>query len=93
MKKFSGNKASFGKIISIKPTMKGGHRHNHIYNVCNRILCRSKNRRKICIENKREWRETFELQAFGRMNPFCGVQFLDIMKKGKYFKQIALEDK
>lgn len=70
------------------PNRKGGHRHNHIYNVCNRILFRSKNGRKICIENKREWREIFELQVFGGMNPFCGVNFLDILKKGKYFKQI-----
>ena len=74
----------FGDSIPIyKPNRKGGHRHNHIYNVCNRILFRSKTRRKICIENKREWRETFEAQVFGGMNPFCRVQFLDILKKGK----------
>ena len=79
----------FGDSIPFyKPNRKGGHRHNHIYNVCNRILFRSKNGRKICIENKREWREIFELQVFGGMNPFCGVNFLDILKKGKYFKQI-----
>lgn len=33
MKKFSGNKAYFGEMISIKPPMKGGHRHNHVRNV------------------------------------------------------------
>lgn len=72
-----------------RPNMKGGHRHNHIYNICNRILYRSKSGRKICIENKREWREIFEAQVFGGMNPFCRVKFLDILKKGKYFKQIT----
>lgn len=75
-------------LVRYKSLMKGGHRHNHIYNVCNRILFRSKSGRKICIENKQEWREIFEVQVFGGMNPFCGVQFLDILKKGKHFKQI-----
>lgn len=90
MKKFSGKQFSLHYAFNVdgpnycKPAMKGGHRHNHIYNVCNRILFRSKNGRKICIENKREWREIFEAQIFGGMNPFCGVQFLDILKKGKY---------
>lgn len=42
MKKFSGNKASFGKTISIKSPMKGGHRHNYIKNVLKRIRrCRA----------------------------------------------------
>lgn len=78
----------FDSIPIYKPNSKGGHRHNHIYNVCNRILFHSKTGRRIRIENKREWRETFEVQAFGGMNRFCGVQFLDILKKGKLFKQI-----
>lgn len=86
MKKFSGKKFCLHYAFNVdgpnycKPVMKGGHRHNHIYNVCNRILFRSKNRRKICIENKREWRETFELQCFRQKEPL--VQFLDILKKG-----------
>ena len=38
----------FGDSIPIyKPNMKGGHRHNHIYNVCNRITFRGKKSRRI----------------------------------------------
>ena len=48
MKKFSGNKASFGEMISIKPPMKGGHRHNHARNVLERKLNKSKSSRKRC---------------------------------------------
>lgn len=70
-----------------KPPRKGGHRHNHIYNVCNRILFRSKSGRKICIKNKREWREIFEAQVFGGIK-IHRAEFLKILKKGKYFKQI-----
>ena len=83
MKKFSGNKASFDKMISIKPPMKGGHTHNHIYNVCNRILFRSKNVRQIDPTQKQKFREVFEMQVFGGMNPCQRLYFLDILKKGK----------
>lgn len=48
MKKFSGNKAFFGEMISIKPPMKGGHRHNHARNVLERKLNKSKSSRKRC---------------------------------------------
>ena len=38
----------FGDSIPIyKPNMKGGHRHNHIYNVCNRITFRGKKSRRV----------------------------------------------
>lgn len=49
----------FDSICIYKPKMKGGHRHNHIYNVCNRILYRSKNARQIDPTQKQEWRKTF----------------------------------
>lgn len=38
-----------------RPNMKGGHRHNHIYNVCHKHVLRSKQARKnVCRETKKE---------------------------------------
>lgn len=42
MKIFSGRKASFGKMISIKPPMKGGHTHNHLKNMELRLMLTKK---------------------------------------------------
>ena len=33
--------------------MKGGHRHNHIYNVCNRITFRGKKSRRVRPDDKK----------------------------------------
>ena len=66
-----------------KPNLKGGHRHNHIYNVCNRILFRSKNARQIDPTQKQECRKTFEIQVFGELKRIAQINFLDILKKGK----------
>ena len=33
--------------------MKGGHRHNHIYNVCNRITFRGKKSRRVKPADKK----------------------------------------
>ena len=73
-----------GLFVKYKPNMKGGHRHNHIYNVCNRILFRSKNARQIDPTQKQEWRKTFEIQVFGELKRIAQINFLDILKKGKY---------
>lgn len=44
----------FGDSIPIyKPNMKGGHRHNHIYNVCNRITFRGKKSRRVRPADKK----------------------------------------
>ena len=44
----------FGDSIPIyKPNMKGGHRHNHIYNVCNRITFRGKKSRRVKPNDKK----------------------------------------
>lgn len=44
----------FGDSIPIyKPNMKGGHRHNHIYNVCNRITFRGKKSRRVKPADKK----------------------------------------
>jgi len=39
--------------------MKGGHRHNHIYNVCNRIVFRGKSARHVGHDEKKHFVEIF----------------------------------
>ena len=39
--------------------LKGGHRHNHIYNVCNRITFRGKYRKRLPREDKKRFVENF----------------------------------
>lgn len=77
----------FDSICIYKPNMKGGHRRNAIYNAFHRIVFRSKNARQIDPKTKQEFREIFEMQVFGGMNPWNRINFLDILKKGKHFKQ------
>lgn len=59
--------------------MKGGHRHNHIYNVCHRITFRSKSaRHRVSREDKRFFTATFYTTL--KLNP----QVLgDILKRRK----------
>ena len=45
--------------IFYKPNMKGGHRHNHIYNVCYRITFRGKYRKRLPREDKNRFVENF----------------------------------
>ena len=45
--------------IYYKPNRKGGHRHNHIYNVCNRITFRGKYRKRLPREDKKRFVENF----------------------------------
>lgn len=65
MKKFSGVQFSchyaFNTNCDIyyKPNMNGGHRHNHIYNVCNRITFRGKYRKRLPREDKKRFVENF----------------------------------
>lgn len=42
-----------------KPNMKGGHRHNHIFNVCYRITFRGKYRKRLPREDKKRFVENF----------------------------------
>ena len=50
----------FGDSIPIyKPNMKGGHRHNHIFNVCYRITFRGKYRKRLPREDKNRFVENF----------------------------------
>jgi hypothetical protein len=67
--------------------MKGGHRRNAIYNAFHRIIFRSKNARQIDPTQKQEWRKIFEIQVFGELKRIAQINFLDILKKGKHFKQ------
>ena len=50
----------FGDSIPIyKPNMKGGHRHNHVYNKCHKYVFRGKNARKIDRNDKKEFVRIF----------------------------------
>lgn len=40
-------------VMHYKPNRKGGHRHNHIYNVCNRITFRGKKSRRVKPDDKK----------------------------------------
>lgn len=40
-------------VMHYKPNRKGGHRHNHIYNVCNRITFRGKKSRRVKPADKK----------------------------------------
>lgn len=83
----STNTLEFKEYPFYKPNRKGGHRRNAIYNACNRIIFHSKNARQIDPKQKQEFREIFEMQVFGGMNPWNRINYLDILKKGKHFKQ------
>lgn len=50
----------FGDSIPVyKPNMKGGHRHNHIFNACYRITFRGKYRKRVSREDKKLFVENF----------------------------------
>ena len=49
-----GGIAPFRKCYEhYRPNMKGGHRHNHIYNVCNKITFRGKKSRRVKPDDKK----------------------------------------
>ena len=83
----STNTLEFKDYPFYKPNRKGGHRHNAIYNAFHRIIFRSKNARQIDPTQKQEWRKIFEIQVFGELKRISKINFLDILKKGKHFKQ------
>ncbi len=59
----------FGDSLPIyKPNRKGGHRHNHIYNACHRIVFRGKASRRLSDwSDKREFVEIFYVNL--RLHP------------------------
>lgn len=68
MKKFSGVQFNFHYAFHTdgpnycKPPMKGGHRHNHVYNKCHKHVFRSKQARKnVDREDKKEFVRVFYL--------------------------------
>ena len=81
MSSFYGTSISESKDIETGRTMKlkGGHRHNHIYNVCHRITFRSKSaRHRVSREDKMRFVATFYTTLM--LNP----QVLgDILKRRK----------
>ena len=84
----STNTLEFKEYPFYKPNRKGGHRHNALYNAFCRIIEHSKHRRRIDDpQKKQEWRKIFEIQVFGELKRISQINFLDILKKGKHFKQ------
>lgn len=72
--KVVGHKTMFCK--NYMPNRKGGHRHNHIYNACHRIVFRGKSARRVSREDKKHFVETFYTSL--RLNPEL---LNDILKK------------
>ena len=56
---FTKSGSFIGYSLDYKPIMKGGHRHNHIFNVCYRITFRGKYRKRLPREDKKRFVENF----------------------------------
>ncbi|MBR5315121.1 MAG: hypothetical protein IKU45_06900 [Clostridia bacterium] len=56
--------------------MKGGHTHNHFYNVCNRHLNRSKDRRKRLFKELLDKKTCIDVFNKGVQNPKCRESFV-----------------
>lgn len=59
-----------------RPKMKGGHRHNHFYNVCSRHLRRSKDRRKLLFKELLDKKTCIYVFNNGVQNPKCRESFV-----------------
>jgi len=59
---------------------KGGHTHNHLYNVALRKVFRSKNRRDVSNNEKRHFRKVWEMNLkISYHNSFC--EFMEARAK------------
>lgn len=56
--------------------MKGGHTHNHFYNVCSRHLSRSKDRRKRLFKELIDKKTCIDAFNKGVQNPKCRESFV-----------------
>jgi len=65
-----GGIAPFRKCYEYyRPCMKGGHRHNYIYNACHRKIFRGKNARRIDLKDKKFFVKIFwENVMLGKCN-------------------------
>ena len=54
-------------VMKYKPNRKGGHRHNLVFNVCHRIIFRSKSARHLKPNDRKELMKTFYENLW--MNP------------------------
>lgn len=89
MKKFSGHKLykfPTGHTLRseceypYKPPMKGGHSHNHVYNVCQRAIFRSSDGRKVGKGNK-EFQNIFFMNLALKNYDFAG--FIKVIFHGR----------
>ena len=63
-------------VMHYKPNRKGGHRHNHIYNACHRIVFRGKGARRVDRDDKIRFVATFYTSIMLNKNSLN-----DILKK------------
>ena len=56
---FPGKTVKFNTYPFYKPNLKGGHRHNHIFNVCHKIIFRSKSARHLEPTDKKYFTKIF----------------------------------
>ena len=66
----------FDSLPIYKPNRKGGHRHNHIYNACHRIVFRGKGARRVDRNDKIRFVATFYTSIMLNKNSLT-----DILKK------------
>lgn len=64
---FPGNTVKFDSYPFYKPNRKGHHSHNHVFNVCHRIIFRSKSARHLKPNDRKELMRTFYENLW--MNP------------------------
>lgn len=62
--------------------MKGGHTHNHLYNVCHRVIFRCKSARHIDRKDKECFVKVFHMNI--RLNPQVLTDILTRSKKWKH---------
>ena len=69
--------------IYFKPNRKGGHRHNHIYNACHRIVFRGKGARRVDIDDKTRFVATFYTSIMLNKNSLTDILKKKWRKNGK----------
>lgn len=83
----AGGPFAFSKTYDhYKPCLKGGHTHNHFYNVCHKHIFRSKDGRNKFFKtflNKKSCIKTFYKQI---QNPKCRLSLIKTIFKNSHFK-------
>lgn len=73
----------FDSLPIYKPNRKGGHRHNHIYNACHRIVFRGKAGRRVDREDKTRFVAIFYTNIMLNKNSLNDILIKKWRKHGK----------